>query len=392
MATTDFGANNPLTMKKWSKKYVPYYMGQSVLAARGIIGTGPLAIIQINKDLTKGKGKSVVCKMVVPPTGTGFGDNGTMVGNSEKIDVQNFEVEVHERGHSHQLKGPLEDQYTEDNFRQLAHDSLGIWHANKLDFDCLQSLCGLYNESTEITVVNELAPSTNRIFYGGQTVAGVVSAATMTTDALLSAETAASTLFGTKIIEIITRKGVMCEPEIRPVTIEGESVKGLFILHPYQIKALEAETAFNSALMTAGLRGKTNPLFKYAKYYWRNTIIHEYKGMPMRTGLNGTLPSEGFTLNAGRTATSDAVANTKSVACGLYLGAGAAMLAYGGDGGKLINWRESLEDAGRKPVIGIDMLYGIKKTRFNKYNSGADSNTAQEDYGVIPIHTQVVVD
>ncbi len=398
MAVTQFGANDPRTQKAWSKKLFKYSLANMYLTQAGYMGTGPDAIVQINKDLTSKIGDNVEFELYPTLASDGFGDDGTMEGNSEALAPMNFNVRVHERGHSVQCAGKMSAKRTSTSIREAGKFALGNWKAEIMENDVMRAIFGLYNvgvPANDIFTVNTLTPSAGRIWYGGQDSAGVITKPGTQTTAGLTATTDDTTkcLFGTAVIELIKRKAEMATPKIRKVKVNGKEYYRMLI-HPLQAKSLTAETAWNTAQQQANVRGLNNPKFSGAIGIWSGVIIDVYDRCPMRTGaVAQTGLGEGFVLNAGRTQTTDPAANGDSVARAVLLGAQAAVFGWG----QLPTWCEKRMDAGRKPLVGTDLMYGVSKTRFNAYATGGDpeaagTNTAQEDFGCIVIETMVVVD
>ena len=174
-------------------------------------------------------------------------------------------------------------------------------------------------------------------------------------------------------------------PAIRPVKVNGEDFY-ICLVHPLQLKSLRGEAAWLQAQREANKRGNQNPIFSGAEGIWNGVVLHKYQRTELRTGANGTTPSEGFKLSADRTTTyhaDDTVADGRTVCRALFLGAQAGVLGWGQNPA----WREELLDVGRKQIVGIDMIYGTSKTRFQTAGS-----VAQEDYGVYACDTQVIVD
>lgn len=392
MSATQFGTNDPRTQKKWSRKMFEYALDDFFFLNRGFLGADSNSIIQVVSELegNHNKGDALTVELEVPLSDTGQGDGGTVTGNEEDMIVLNQTVNIHERAHGVVSNGPLDEKRTAGNFRERGKRQLGTWWRNVcLEADIWRSVYGLYND-TGISTVNELAPSTNRILYIGESAAGSVGTA-QASDAALSSQTAANYLCGLNVLSLMKRKAQMATPKIRPIKVKGyDKAVYIAILHPYQIKAIKAqtgETGYASLMKAAEIRGKENPLFAGAEFLYDGILVYEYDRAPMRTGAGGTTPSEGFVLNAGKTATTDAVASGKSVARGLLLGAQAGMMVWG----RRPSWYEDKVDA-RKPQIVTDALYATSKVVFNEYTQPSGPNTAQEDYGVYAFDTQVVVD
>lgn len=389
MAVTAWATNDPRTQKTWLQKYFDYAIKSLMLS--GMMGTGPDQPIQIVDKITddRKKGDKVGLELEIPLSAVGQGDGGRVTDHEEAMVIQNMEVVIHERMHGVVSEGKLSEKRTVTNFRELAMRQLKVWSKNVAqEPDLIAALFGLYNASG-IGTVNEVLPSANRLVYGGQTVGGVVSAATMTSDALLSAETAASTLCGLQFLSVIRRRAMMATPRIRPLNVNGMDCYKVLI-HPYCKKAIvqsTGEQAFIKMLTEAEQKGKGNPVLSGGPFFYDGMFIQEYDRCPLRIGAGGTGPSEGFWLNALRTATTDPVADTKKVAAGLLLGCQAAVFVPGAKP----EWVEDWVD-GNIPWAKTHLMYATKKVQFNVYDATGNTNTAQEDYGVIQFHNQVIVD
>ena len=388
---TPFGASDPRTQTKWSRKMFEYAIQALWLVKNGFMGTGPNNIIQQLTELEGNRvaGSKITVEMEVPLQGAGQGDDGDTTGNEEALTVLNQTVEIHERAHSVVSAGKMSEKRTSTNIREAGKRQLAIWNSQKLERDIAAMLYGTYNE-TGILTVNESVPSSQRIYYGGQTAGGAVIAA-MTSDATLSAPAAAGYLCGLQVLDVMKRKAKLCTPKIVPLRVKGYAKPiYIFLLHEYQLKAIQLQTGTNSyqtLMAQAQRRSNENPLFAGAEFLWNGCLVFDYERAPMRTGAAGTTPAEGFVLDAGRTITTDPVGDGKSVARGLLLGQQAGMIVWGQKPG----WYEKKKDA-RLPKVVTDSLYATAKTKFNEYTQPAGPSTAQQDFGVYAFDTQVIVD
>jgi N4-gp56 family major capsid protein len=406
MPATAFGTNDPRTQKKWSTDVFEYALQN--IALTPLMGSDKNSLIHVNQELTKGKGDVVIFESTSPMSGAGQGDGGNTTGNEESLKRRNFSVKIHERSHSYVSDGPLSEQRTATNIREDGKVDLGSWFAEAMENDLITSMAGLYNvnsSSNAIATINESYPTSNRIYYGGQNAAGTLgnSGVSYATDALLTAGTQLSNLFGTKLIEAIRRRCLMASPRFRPVTVRDLSkvnpndtrawatapIVGKYFLvlaHPYQIKAVREEsgtTGWAAMCAAAQNRGDLNPIFSGAAFLWDGCIVWEYDRIPTRTGAGGTTLAEGFLLNADRTATTDACANNRTVARALMLGAQAQTFAWA----QRLKWWEDMVDC-NKPKVKVDALYGVKRTNFNL----PGTETATSDEAIYCMDTEVIVD
>lgn len=391
MADTQMLSANRLTEEAWPDTFFQYTLENMWLSK--FMGSSADNIIQIEKKLTKSPGDKVTMRLRVPLSAAGGYDDSDLEGNEEALTWQNFPVEIHERGHAVRSAGKMTQQRSKPTyktkFRREATEALGIWKAEQLENDLMYAMSGLGNQNTyagqgtsNIETVNEKAPSTNRIFYGGQTAAGVITRET--SDSALA--DAAGTdyknfLFGTKIISVLKRMAILATPKIRPIRIRGKAYHVLF-LHPYQVKALRLETGDHGWAVIqsrAGVRGLGNLLFQRmfddAIGILDDVILYEYERV--QTRVAGEVFDNGDTIDAG------VVDGTSAVARALFCGAQAGCLAYG----QMPRRYEKDFDYNRKPGTAVDMIYGVSKSRFNDPGANQSTNTAQEDFAVIACDT-----
>ena len=403
---TSFASADPRTQTIWSKKTFEYALQNMCLTP--LMGKDPNSLIHINLRLTELPGDTIVFKAKFPLSGAGQGDGGTVTGNEGQLKRRNMSLVVHERAHGVVSAGPIREQRTDTKIRPEARDDLGDWYSEALENDLATAMCGLYNENSSgaaIETINESYPTSDRIYYGGQTAAGALgnSGVSYATDALLTAGTQDSNLMGTLLLSAIRRRALSAVPRFRPVNIRDVSklnpddvrkgVQGpligkffLVLMSPLQVKAVHAETAATGwPQMTAAaqIRGNMNPIFSGASFIWDGMVVWEYDRIPTRTGAGGTTLAEGFLLNTGRTATTDACANERTVARAVLLGAQALCFGWA----KRLAWHEDLVDA-RKAQVIVDCIYGVKRTRFNAHGT----STAGSDEAIYCMDTEVKVD
>lgn len=411
MGATTFAFTDPRAQKVWSKDLFQTALGLCRL--RPLMGKTQDDAIRVNQDLTRQKGGDVLFEALNHLSGAGVGDDGNTENNAQALTYRNQTVRVHTRATRSESAGSQSMQLTTlgpDNFRQVSKTELATWIAEIVEIDQLTALYGGYNEnasSADIETVNEVYPSSTRILYLGQSV-GSTPALDNTgvgyaTDALLSAATQASNLFGTLVIQRAKRMAIMASPRMRPCIYrqtpasqekstafpvqQGPLVGNMYLcfISPYQTEAVKSELGTNGwslVQQAAAQRGNDHPIFTGASFLWDGVIVSEWERIPYRTGAGGTTLAEGFLLNAGRTATDDPVANGRSVARALFLGANAGLFAWAMPFG----WWEGYED-GNKPFVKTEGIYGTKVSQFNAH--GGSSAGAEE--ARICLDTQIII-
>lgn len=413
MTVTAFGTNDPRTQKKWSKAVFEYALGEMFFNKKGFMGASSDSIIQVVKDLTQSaKGDKIVLELEAPLQGSGFGDGGDMVGNSESMADLSMEIRVGERGHSVQSGGPLNEKRTATIFRNSGKSRIGRWLALKQETDIARALFGMSNETASgtnpgvIRVVNtKYTPvgddfQTLRHLIGGQNADGDTDLDN-TTHTKLLASSLANQLFGVAVIraarelaERTTDADGNLIPMMRKINIDGHYCY-VMLVHPWQAAQLRIDAEWKDAQKYAALRGSKNPLFTSALGMVEDVIVHSYPYAFYKTraandvaaGL-GTRWVPAALDNGGKSVIG------QGVTCGraILMGAQAGTIGWG----MLPTWREDLQDGGRKPVIGSDMIYGVAKTVFRAYET-SDANdpdvagtlTDQIPFATVTVDTQI---
>ena len=390
-----------LVEQKWSNLMFRHGLANNPLKA--FMGTSDNSIIQVDKDFVKVKGDKITFHLRALLSGSGQGDDGTLEGNEESMTFYDNPVTIHERGHAVKVNGIMTEQRTSIPLRVQGKNALGEWigRANAADIisalsgvgdpavsgDCTKSFAGqvtgaaavdAYSSGIETVNLAQYASGEgrasaatfgDRIFYGGQTTAGVWQVASG--DSTLDRT---SHRFGTRVISYvklmakatITTAGVAVSP-IRPVKVDGKDMFLMFI-SPYQARDLKLETAWINAQKDANWRGSKNPLFTGALGVWDGVILHECDLIHFRYGEAGTSDSEFFSSS------DDVCSSGVYVARGLFCGAQAGLLAIG----KKPSWKEKMFDYGAKWGISTRMIYGAKKSVFNS-----------RAFGVIAVDTTI---
>lgn len=415
MADTSFAFTDPRAQKKWASD--TFDDAINLMRLGPLLGTGPEDIIRVNQDLTRQPGGDVVFECDDNLAGAGVGDDGDTTSSAQRLTVKNQTVRVHTRATRTQAAGMQSLQLTSmkgtEKFRQKSKAALSPWQAEVQELDILTSLYGGYNEnasSSDIETVNEVYPDATRHLMLGQSIGSTPalgnSGTSFTTDALLSAATQTDNLFGTLVLGRARRMAVMASPRMRPGRFrqipagtersvqfpvdqrgQGKLIGDFFVClaSPYQIESLVSEIGtqgWGVLQQAAAQKGNDNPVFTGGSSLYRGSIIVEWERIPYRTGADGVTLAEGFLLNAGRTATSDPVANGYTVARALFLGANAGLFAWAMPFG----WWEDYYDA-NKPIVKTEGIYGVKVNQWNAHGT----TSANAAVSRICIDTHVIV-
>ncbi len=405
MATTSILNPNSLTQRAWPQTVFLIMLENMMLSK--FIEPGNDNVIVMDKTLSNRPGDQVIFELDQPLASAGGTDDSNMEGAEESMSFFNFPVFIHERSHAVRSAGKMTDKRSAIKIRTKGAFAIGRWSGEQVENDLVWSLSGLGNQNTyagegtsSILTINEKAPSSNRVFFGGQTVAGVVTEET-TASAIGDAGSTdpINFLFGTKIISIVKRRAQLAFPKFKPILVGNKWYYVMFI-HPLQTKALEEETGaagWAQIQQNANVRGINNPLFirggadnsvglagagKERMFDGAIGVIHDvilFESERLETRVAGEVFDSGDTIDAG------IVDGTYRVARALLCGAQAGTLAWGQ------TWRrlERNFDYFRKPATGTDALYGVSKTQFRDPASGQNTNTAQDDFAVMAVTTAV---
>ena len=399
MARTSILNANELTQKAWPQTVFRIMLENMQLST--LMSEGNDMPIVIDRTLQGRPGDQVIFELDMPLSNAGGTDDSDIEGNEEAMSFFNFPVVIHERNHGVRSAGKMTDKRSAVKIRSKAAFAIGRWSAEQVENDFIWSLSGLGNQNTyagegtsAILTVNEKAPSSNRIFYGGQTVAGVVSE--VSTDSAITT-TVTGYLFGTKVISIVKIRAQLAFPKFKPVSIGGKKYY-LMLLHPLQIKALREETGaagWAQIQANANIRGLANPLFTRKDRgvgermfdgivgIYDDVILLESERIETRVADEVFDNSGGG--GSGYTIDSAIIAGTYRVARGLLLGAQAGVIGWGQPWKRL----ERNFDYQRKPGTATDGIYAVSKVRFNDPGSSQNTNTAQEDLAVWAVDTAV---
>ena len=395
MAYTEFLVDDPRTQTKWDKAMsMPYLQPRPLTQFMGAEGSGMPIIVK--RQLQGAPGNKIVMQQAQALSNVGIGNNGDIEGSEESGVINNMEVTIAERGNGVRAQAKMSLKYTSTNkaaFLSLNNKLLRDWGLEQWERDMTWCLCGLGNQNTyvgegssSIETVNEKAPSTGRIFYGGQTAAGAIEEV----DTLADIDSTTNNLFGIAWIHYIHSKLQLMTRGIKPVEFAGGRFLWPWFIHPLQAYQLRLDSGFknyaNSAkdlkmnpqtgLMnfgTPGLKPMERPVAGAM------AVIDDFVIIPWQR-CEDRVAEEVFS-EAAVNVDAGVVADTSRIARSMILGQEAAFWAVGQP------WQLYLKDFdyGRKPGIATDSLYGVAKGCYRHPVSG----TYGEDTGVVIVDTLV---
>lgn len=357
MAVKTFGVNDALSNKLWSAKFAKEVSKKTYFGR--FMGEDEDNIIQMKTETSKSAGDRITAGLVMSLTGDGVTEGQALEGNEESLTTFDDSILINELRHAVRVKnkGTIDQQRVPENLRTIARNRLSQWFANRLDTSMFLHLCGftgatftkdgqlvdrtlgVYNGNNTIT-----APSTGRIYRANNEA---------TDEAMNNASTHRILL---EHIDQLVWMAKTATPFISPLNVDGEE-KYVMFLHPSQVRDLrtDASTAritwfnTNRALLEGGSEGRSrNPIFTGALGEYNGVILHEAWRI-----TNG--------VNSG---TGAVVANTKRA---VFCGKQAGMVAIGREtpSSTKYRWTEELFDYENQLGVGLETVWGIKKSVFN---------------------------
>lgn len=354
MSSTTFTAASPHAIKLWSRKSFNDSVKATLFGK--LAGKSDRSIVQV-KDELKSEGDRVRFGLRTLPTGDGVQDDETLEGNEEGLDFRYFDLNLGEKRHAFKVDLNLSAQRSMFDVRAEAKAACDEWLEDYIDTTFFEYLSGYsalasrptgkYHKSGALGGNTLLTPSADRIVYGG----------TATSHATLQA----TDVMSLTVIDRLVEKAKLASPTMRKASFDGKNL-WVLILHPYQVTDLRSNTAagqwydIQKAASTGGLKdafaGETLGVYREV------LIIESTRVSTFSDGGAG-----GNILGARA----------------LFLGAQAAVTAHGRDTDQWGKMKavERTFDYGKRFGIGITLIWGMAKTRFNN----------QSDFGCYVVET-----
>jgi N4-gp56 family major capsid protein len=339
MATTDYGVNNALAVKLWSKRLIREALKATF--ANKFMGESQDDLIQIKNETSKSAGDRVRVGLRMQLSGDGVIGDGTLEGNEEALTTYSDDLFIDQLRHAVRSGGQMSEQRVPFSVREEALSGLRDWWAARIDLWFANQITG-YTPQSDIRYTGlqaVIAPTSAQLLIQGQSAES----------ALTSNDT-----FNLAILDRARNLAVINTPVIRPLMVGGEPYYVAF-LHPNQVRSMRTNTNtgqwadFQKAAMTGG-DVKDNPIFTGAVGMYNGIVLHEWTRLPAA-------------VSGGA-----AMANTKRA---VFCGAQAALFAVGqGQSAEKPNWVEQLFDYGNQLGVSGGMIAGLKKTVFNSADFG----------------------
>lgn len=346
MAITNYGTNNPLAVKLWSKM-----LAVEALKATWIfrfVGESTSDMIQIKDETSKSAGDQITYGLRMQLTGNGTLGDGTLEGNEEALTTYSDAIVINQLRHAVRSQGRMSQQRVPFSVRDEALSGLRDWWADRIDWWGFNQLCGNVGPAAAPVTL-----TTSDIRWTGlqATIAPDSNHYTNAQGGANDTTLGSSNTFTLSMIDKAIERAKTLIPAIRPVLVNGKKFYVAW-LHPYQVTDLRTSTAtgqwldIQKAAMTGGLVD-ANPIFDGSLGVYNGCILHEdYR---VTQGYN---PSGNTAITTVR----------RSVFCGAQAG----MIGFGRDNSiNKFTWVEELFDYENQLGVSAGLIAGLKKTTFN---------------------------
>ena len=346
------------------------------LMAVGLKADDKTNFVQMFDEPMKGPGDTVKYDLIPNISGPGVLGDSPIAGQEVPFTWFQDSFVINQQRQAELLVGRMSQQRVPYSMRDAGKTTLANWWKENIDTGLLNQLGG-NTAQTNVAYTGlqaAVAPDADHHIFGG--------------DATSEAPLDSSDTFSVNLIpELIAKaQGTLTWP-IKPVVLKGIEVAGILFLHPLQVKALKTNFTtgewgdiYRAALQGGQITG--NPIFTGAIGMYENVVIHQDARVPYGDNTqNLVFDPITKTKVAAPTSLGAAATGTTSVARGIFVGAQAAAIGFGGEAGPngkplRVRWYEELLDAGNQLRITAGMIWGVKKSRFNG-----------EDYATIVVST-----
>jgi len=331
LATTEYGVNHALAVKRWAPDLMKVALKKTSFGQ--FMGRGSNALCQVKTELNKGAGDRIRFGIRYQLAGDGVEGDDTLEGKEEALVTYADNVFINQLRHAVRSEGKMSEQRVPFSVREEARDGLSDWFADKFDTAFFNQLAGMSGITDgRLTGHNTpTAPDTAHWYY---------SSAVNSTEATLDSS---DTITLTDIDNLVEAAETLTVP-IRPIDIGRGDKKYVMFLHPYQVTDLRTNTDtgqwldIQKSAMSGGQISK-NPIFTGALGEYNGVVLHRNTRVPTN------------------------VASTRRA---IFCGAQAGAMAFGRDSQpQTFSWVEELFDFKNQLGVSGGTQWGLKKCTFN---------------------------
>jgi N4-gp56 family major capsid protein len=349
MAMTEFAVGAALAVQRWSTSLA--YEAEKKMYFRKFMGKGNDSLIMVKTELSKAAGEKITFGLRMKLANDGAEGDNIIEGTSaeESLTFHSDSVFIDQRRKGTKSKGKMSEQRVPYNIRKEGRDALATWWAEAYDEDCIMYLSGARGIDTSYKVGlgwtgragNAFnTPDSDHHLYGGN----ATSLATVDSQDKMKLE----------VVEKCLSKAETSDPMIQPFRVQGEN-KFVLLMHTWQAYDLRTSISQNDWVdiqKAAGSRGGKNKLYHNTLGEYADVILHKHRNVVRFDSTTGA-------------------ASGVTAARALFLGAQAAVIAWGGSSkmGRY-SWNEEMDDRGNALAITAGAIYGLTKCVFNSKDFG----------------------
>src|SRR4029077_20299588 len=348
---------NPI---QWSSDFWVEYIRENQFTP--YFGTSIDAMIQLQTDLTRKPGDSVVFPTVRSLVGAGVTGNTVLEGNEEILNARSLKVPVGVIRHAVAVS-QWDEQKSVIDLLNAARQVLKNWAMNKLRADIILSLGAVtadgdvqisYGAASAAQRNTWLVNNSDRVLFGASKSnnTGVYATSLTNIDNTADKLTAAQ-------ITLAKRIARTASPKIRPIRVNDDEEWYVMFVRSMVFRDLMLDPTIVNSLQYPWNRGSDNPLFTAGDFLYDGIIIREIPELPANPDVRA-----GATVDAGA-----------SYLCG----AQALGIAWAQRTKAITNER----DYGFFSGVGVQEIRGVSKLRF-----GVDPTVDQTkpvDNGIVTI-------
>ena len=343
-------------------------------------------------DLSKQAGDEVDMQIFHKLTGRPTMGDKKLAGRLENLSQASFALKINQTRHGVDAGGKMSQQRTKHDLLRLARTLLSDGYYGSLtdqrgivqlagargDYFASDTILPLASDAefAEIMINPITAPTYDRHFFGGDATSF---------ETLDSADK-----FNLSAVDNLSLFISEMAAPIQPIRLASDPSGGeplyLLLVTPRQwndfytgSSAKDWQSMVASAMERS--KGWSHPLFKGESAMWRNILVKQYTGMPIRF-------NQGSTVKVCAANSADGATVYKTAATmidrAVLLGGQALANAFGsGLDGSSFGLKEVKEDHDNSTEVSINWMSGLQKIRFK----GRDGNL--QDHGTIALDTAV---
>ena len=281
-----------LTPVQWQSDFFQEYLRDNQFAP--YMGSEMDDMIQLQTDLTRKSGDSVVFAAIRNLVGAGVTGNTVLEGNEELLNARSLKVAVGVIRHAVAVSD-WDKQKSVIDLLNAARPALKNWIMNKLRADIILSLGAItadgdvqisYAAATAAQRNTWLVNNSDRVLFGAtkSNNTGVYATSLTNIDNTADKMTAAQLTLAKRIARTAS-------PKIRPIKVNGDEEWFVVFVPSMVFRDLMLDPTIINSLQYAWDRGRTNPLFTAGDILYDGLIIREIPELPTipDVGAGGTV-------------------------------------------------------------------------------------------------------